>query len=297
MPPLTLVGLDWGSSNLRAFAFDADGSVISTRSSPHGAMTLSDANAFEHAFAEIAGDWLAASPQAMCLASGMVGARGAWIEAGYVDVNSDARELSGHVVRIRTRLGRDLFVVPGVKSAEPDVMRGEETQIVGADLDNGTIVLPGTHSKWACVKNGRIAAFRTALTGEMNALLREHSTVGKILSTPPMLEHRDAIARGVMRAQTNVDWLHQLFLFRSQVVTNAQNAAHVSSELSAWLIASEIAQMRAVGFDDTDLYLVASDSLAEWYQTVAAAFGMKCLVQSGAQCAARGLWRIARAVV
>jgi 2-dehydro-3-deoxygalactonokinase len=292
---LGLIGLDWGSSNVRAFAFNRQGEVIAARHSQLGAMKLAGNNAFEQAFDDLVGDWCAANSRTSCYAAGMVGARGAWIESGYVNADADAKTLRGNTVPIVTRSGFTVAVIPGLKSDEPDVMRGEETQVIGANVRDGVVVLPGTHSKWALVRNGRIASFKTALTGEMNALLREQSTIGKSLKTPPTLAHCAAIARGIERAKSHADWLHQLFLFRAHVVANVYDDAEVSSELSAWLIASEFVQMQALGFAKTHIHLIASDTLSDWYLTVATAFGVECLVQSGETCAARGLWAIANA--
>jgi 2-dehydro-3-deoxygalactonokinase len=300
---VVLIGLDWGSSNVRAFAFNRAGEVIAVRSSQLGAMKLASESAFRQAFDDLVGNWLLVYPRPRCFASGMVGARGAWIEAGYVDVNADANSnadtfakvLHANAVQLTTQAGHKINVIPGVKSDEPDVMRGEETQLVGAGVVNGVVVLPGTHSKWVRVSAGRIALLKTALTGEMNSLLREQSTIGKSLRTAPSLDRLDAIARGIQRAQSTVDWLHQLFLFRANVVANRHDEAEVSSELSAWLIASEFVQMRLLGFTDPVIHLVASESLSAWYCAVGKAFGVECQVQSGEICAARGLWTIANA--
>jgi 2-dehydro-3-deoxygalactonokinase len=293
--PIRIIGLDWGSSNLRAFAFGHDGAIVERRVSTRGAMKLASEGAFERTLDDIVGDWIDTNPTAELIASGMVGARGGWVEAGYAAVNSDAAELRARASTISLRCGRVLRVVPGVKSDEPDVMRGEETQIVGAGVEEGLIVLPGTHSKWVRVKAGRIAAFKSCFTGEMNALVREQSTIGKALSSPPSVAHEAAIERGVKRALETSDWLHQLFLFRARVVSGANDEAEVSSEFSAWLIASEFQQMRSGGFQDSRLTLIATEALAGWYGHVARVIGVECLLKSGDECAAKGLWRVAMA--
>jgi 2-dehydro-3-deoxygalactonokinase len=291
--PIQLIGLDWGSSNLRAFAFDGAGVPVERRVSNRGAMKLASPGAFERTLDDIAGDWIDANPHAKLIASGMVGARGGWVEAGYVGLNADADLLRASASTIPLRDGRALLVIPGVKSDEPDVMRGEETQIVGAAVDSGLVVLPGTHSKWVRVEAGRIAAFKTCFTGEMNALLREQSTIGKAISSPPSIDREAAIAQGIARAREATDWIHQLFLFRSRVVSGAIDEADASSELSAWLIASEFQQMRSVGFDETSVTIIADEALAAWYERVAAAFGVECLLKQGSECAANGLWQVA----
>jgi 2-dehydro-3-deoxygalactonokinase len=295
---LALIGLDWGSSNVRAFAFDVNGSgsVIETRTSDRGAMKLSGRDAFDEALAELVVDWVEANPGIPMIACGMVGARGAWVEAGYVGLNASAVEFRRNASHVRTMLGETLIVIPGVKSAEPDVMRGEETQVIGADIESGVIVLPGTHSKWVRVADGRVVDFKTCFTGELNALLREHSSVGKALRTSPSLDDGDAIERGITRARTTTDWLHQLFLFRSRIVADEASEAEASSELSAWLIASEFVQMLTSGFCASDeIHLIGSESLLAWYRRIGERVGVKCNALSGETCVAKGLWAIARA--
>jgi 2-dehydro-3-deoxygalactonokinase len=292
---LALIGLDWGSSNVRAFAFDRDGIVIETRTSDSGAMKLSGADAFEAALAELVVDWVEANRGTPLVACGMVGARGAWVEAGYVGLNTNAAELKLNVSHVQTMLGEKLIVIPGVKSSEPDVMRGEETQVIGAEMTSDIVVLPGTHSKWIRMQDARIADFKTCFTGEMHALLREASSIGKALSTRPSLDHREAIERGIARARATSDWLHQLFLFRSRVVTDNVSKEEASSELSAWLIASEFVQMRAHGFSSEEVALIGSESLLAWYRAVGEIVGVKCVERSGEICVARGLWKIANA--
>ncbi len=73
-------------------------------------------------------------------------------------------------------------IIPGLRCAgltgAPDVMRGEETQVLGwlaqhPDRQQGRHLVchPGTHAKWVVVEDGRIVRFVTAMTGEMFAVL------------------------------------------------------------------------------------------------------------------------------
>jgi len=197
-----LVGLDWGTSSLRAHRFGPDGSVVETRSRPWGIRSLPDGG-FAAALAEIAGDWLARQPAPPVVACGMVGSRQGWREAPYVECPADARALAAALVRCDTGAGpagSPLRIVPGVARAGdhharperlPDVMRGEETQVCGAlavapELaDDALVVLPGTHSKWCAVRDGRLASFQTFMTGELFAVLRDHSLLGAPLAAGP----------------------------------------------------------------------------------------------------------------
>jgi 2-dehydro-3-deoxygalactonokinase len=290
---IKLIGLDWGSTNVRAFAFDTDGGVIDRAHSASGAMTLSSAAAFDAALVQLVGAWQSCGKPAPMIACGMVGARGGWIEAGYCAINADARTLRCALKSVDTSIGAPLRIVPGLKSDAPDVTRGEETQIIGADVSDGVLVLPGTHSKWATVRSGKISSFATFFTGEMNALIRSHSTVGKAISVVPNIVHDEAILRGVSRATSSANWLNDLFGFRARVVTSTIGEEDASSEFSAWLIASEFVQARAIGFHTATIYVLASDSLLPWYQRIARAFNIEVKPINGDEAAARGLWRIA----
>jgi 2-dehydro-3-deoxygalactonokinase len=201
------VGLDWGTTNLRAFLLGADGSVIDQREKPWGILSLpaaATAGGFDRALEGVAGDWLDAHPHARLLASGMVGSAQGWLEAPYLDCPVSAADIAARLTPVATAFGRDLQLVPGIllnqPDALPDVIRGEETQVLGAlqilgaeaaattgptglaDTDTVCFVLPGTHSKWVLVKAARIEQFATYMTGELYATLRQHSILGRLMN-------------------------------------------------------------------------------------------------------------------
>lgn len=294
---IALIGLDWGSTHLRAFALDANGRVIKRAQSAHGAMTLSGGAAFDHALCNIVGDWCGEAPAAKLIASGMVGAINGWVEARYVDLGATPQTMAQRLVSVPTSLGRLLQIVPGVKSDAPDVMRGEETQIVGSGVPDGVIVLPGTHSKWARVERGALVDFTTYFSGELNALIRQHSAVGKIFDGAPSLLNANAVERGIARARANSgagQWLADLFSFRARVVTQTCSGAEASTEFSAWLVATEFMAASAKFPMTSHIHVIGDPALAAWYARIAEAFQMTCDVLNGEQCSARGLWEISR---
>ncbi|HEY9106641.1 MAG TPA: 2-dehydro-3-deoxygalactonokinase, partial [Roseateles sp.] len=180
-----LIALDWGSSRLRAFLLGASGTVLATRQSNDGAATLKGAEQYAGALAALVGDWRADHPGIKLLACGMVGSQYGWREAPYVRCPADAAALASQVLKLDDQLS----IIPGLvdDAAQPDVMRGEETQIVGAlalhpELaDDACLVLPGTHSKWARVRGGQVTGFATHMTGELFALLRQHSVLNRLM--------------------------------------------------------------------------------------------------------------------
>ena len=298
VPEITLIGLDWGSTNLRAYAFDAEGNVVDRRQSDAGALTLNSEAAFDAALVALVGDWAQTNAHARLIACGMVGARTGWREAPYVECGAGvglSKLLANNVVAVETSLGRPLTIVPGMKTSEPDVMRGEETQIVGSDVANGIVVCPGTHSKWVQLSGGQIDSFATFFTGEMHALIRDHSSVGKALTAAPDLNDGQAFHLGLSYARSGAaSWLHDLFVMRAAVVTGTKTPEQISTVLSGWLLGCEFAAALAMYPETQVISLLASDALVPWYQRAAEAFGVKVTVLNSVAATARGLWRIAR---
>lgn len=174
------IAVDWGTSNLRAWAMDPDGKALAMGESDAGMGRLKP-DQFEDALLALIGNWLDADRITDVLACGMVGARQGWMEADYRAVpctpaGRDALVVPGTDPRIR------VSILPGLMQEEPaDVMRGEETQIAGYLAGNpgfeGYLLLPGTHSKWVRIGGGEVVAFSTYMSGELFALLSRHSVL------------------------------------------------------------------------------------------------------------------------
>lgn len=288
---ICLVGLDWGSSHVRAYAFDAHGRVVAKRASAAGAMTLQSSHAFREALHELV-DHDEAWRDVPRIACGMVGARGAWVEAGYCSIGSDVGRIADQLVAIEIEDARPLWVIPGVASTAPDVMRGEETQLLGSGVSEGTVVLPGTHSKWAQMSAGSISSFTTYMTGEMNALIRGHSTVGRILTPSAQLSDA-AVDAGVAMVRSEQSWLSALFSFRARAVAQGIDAQILSDQFSAWLIAAEFMHALSANSNVNEVSIIGSAQLAEWYAAVASRFDVSIKQLDADQCVTVGLWRIA----
>lgn len=241
-----LIALDWGSTRLRAFLLGADGEVLETRQSNDGAATLHGADAYARALAALVGGWRTNHPQLKLLACGMVGSQYGWREAPYVRCPADAAALAGQVLKLDDALS----IIPGLvdDAAQPDVMRGEETQIVGALAlhpalaDEACLVLPGTHSKWARVSGGKVTSFATHMTGELFALLRQHSVLNRLMpadgSSPASPE---GFLKGVDAAREEGGLAHQLFAVRTLGLFKQLAAEQLPDYLSGLLIGHEIA--------------------------------------------------------
>jgi 2-dehydro-3-deoxygalactonokinase len=287
-----LIGLDWGTSNCRAFRIARDGAVLETRTAAQGILAVKDGN-FAAAFDSLAGDWLKAhrAPVLMC---GMIGSRQGWVEAPYVELPADAAQLAGSLARVPNF---NAAIVPGLASdalaGGRDVIRGEETQIVGA-LDpretDALFCLPGTHSKWVKVEGGRIVRFATFMTGEVYGVLRQHSILGRLMEGEAYDEA--GFAAGIERGRNAGGLLHQLFSVRTDGLFNAQPPAALSSYLSGLLIGHELrAAMQA--FPASRVVLVGTAALAERYRVALDREGRASVAVTGDAAAAKGLWRIA----
>ncbi|MGN6231796.1 MAG: 2-dehydro-3-deoxygalactonokinase [Trinickia sp.] len=303
-----LIGLDWGTTAMRAYLFDANGQVVDSRASSDGIMRLPQAGGFDAAFEAACGDWLALAPDLPVIAAGMVGSAQGWREAPYVETPADAGALVAGIVRVTTARGVCMHIVPGVieRSELPNVMRGEETQIVGALASDAiagsarTLVgLPGTHAKWAVVQGERIESFHTFMTGELYAALRDHTILGRTM-TEPAAPDTQAFLRGVTVAKHahRAGLLATIFSTRTLGLTGSLPADQQADYLSGLLIGHELAglaallEARGAQLATEAPRLIGSAALCERYRLALAEFG--CVRANVVEAAAEnGLWRIA----
>jgi 2-dehydro-3-deoxygalactonokinase len=296
MGSTALVAIDWGTSAARAYRVDADGRVQAHRTVPLGVKHVRDGR-FEAALAKLLGDWHAeTAPRIAC---GMIGSRQGWVEAPYVDCPASLTALADRIVQAPQNA---LTIVPGVSTRDaagiPDVMRGEETQLLGAVGPDERIlaVLPGTHSKWARVEHGRVVDFTTYMTGELYGVLIDHSMLGRLAGNEPGRFARDAFSRGVARGLGEGALSHDIFGARTLSLMGELRPEEVADWLSGLLVGRELRAARAwavrAGIDPSGVRVIGSDALAERYELAMADAGM--LAERGiADAAARGLWRIA----
>lgn len=308
-----LVALDWGTSSLRAYLLAADGSILDRRASPHGIQNLPAPGAagFEQAFAAIAGPWLAAHPALAVVAGGMVGSAQGWTEAPYVACPAGPADLAAAAAVATTADGRRILIAPGVLDAAatdaPDVMRGEEIQIAGALAADPSwspaarIVLPGTHSKWVEVVDGRIVSLKTFMTGEMFAILKQHSILGRLM--PPIADTATPEARAAtfaagVRAGYAADTAltHGLFAVRTLGLMKRLPNAVLEDYLSGLLIGHELdgALPATVTADTRPLILIGDEKLTRRYADALALIGAPVTATLD-NTAPAGLYRFARA--
>jgi 2-dehydro-3-deoxygalactonokinase len=287
-----MIGVDWGTSRLRAMLLDRDGAVLAVHEADAGILAVPD-GAFAEALHQALGALQAPAGLPVVL-SGMITSRQGWHELPYLDCPADAAALAGALRAVaEPGLGTLHFITGLVFTSPdgiPDVMRGEETQIIGqGDLAPGEgVVLPGTHSKWVVVEQGRIMRFKTFMTGELFAVLKNHSILGRLMAEGP--SNDDAFARGVAVGLEGTGLIGRLFSARTLPLTGRLAASHVADYLSGLLIGSEIAEAER----PERVVVIGSDALAGRYARAFAIAGL-AYRPGRPDAAARGQWAIAKA--
>lgn len=282
------IAVDWGTTRLRVFAMGPEG-LRASATSDQGMSGLSP-EAFEPALMQVISPWLGSGVTPV-LACGMVGSRQGWAEAPYRTVPCTPLE-AGQMVKVPSRDPRiAVYIAPGLKQVSPaDVMRGEETQIAGALAMNpsfdGAICLPGTHSKWCRISGHRVTGFQTFLTGEMFALLSEHSVLRHGFA-----EGWDEAAfdGGVSDAIAQPErLLTQLFRLRAEGLIAGLTGAAARSRLSGLLIGAELALAREWWLGQPVL-LIGAEALTSLYARTLAHHGVNAGCHSATECTISGL--------
>lgn len=300
-----LITLDWGTTSLRAYLQAEDGHVLDSRASPRGIMAL-DGAAFPDVLRATAGEWVQLHGPLPVLLSGMVGSRQGWVEARYVPCPASLAELGAGLTAVPDAphgFG-PVAIVPGLlldDDSAPDVIRGEEVEVFGAmarlGRDEGLFVLPGTHSKWVRVADGKIARFSTYMTGEVFGALKGHTILGRMMShegnaTP--VHSAEGFRRGV-EAGRGLDGggalLARLFSVRALGLTGRLSEADSADFLSGLLIGAEL--MHATHGHEP-FTLVANPALTERYVEAAALLALPHH-RAPAGCGPAGQLAVARA--
>lgn len=269
------VAVDWGTSRFRAHLIGAGGRRLDGVASDDGMASVAN-GAFEAVLTRMCGGWLAAHPGLPVLMAGMVGSRNGWREVPYVTCPAGLAEITAGMTSFDIAGGSRVHIVPGLvtEDAATDVMRGEETQILGCGFDDAVVVLPGTHSKWATVRGGRIESFRTYMTGEVFGLLTRQSVL-RLLNQPPSdaAAGRAAFASGLAAATADGGLLNRAFHARSNVLSGRLAPEGVEPYVSGLLIGSEIAEAMRLAPRDLPIVLVADGIVADNYRAAIAAAG------------------------
>ena len=282
------IAVDWGTSNLRAWAMGPHGPLAEAVSDDGMGKLTPDA--FEPALLRLIAPWLTA-PVTPVLACGMVGARQGWREAPYRAVPCTPVDAQG-ILHVPTNDPRLTFhVAPGLSQDRPaDVMRGEETQVAGVLAlhkgFDGVICHPGTHSKWVQVSAGEVVSFQTCMTGELFALLSTQSVLRH-----GMAEGWDdaAFDSGVADAlQSPEKFASRLFSLRAEFLLHGLTQAQARARLSGLLIGLELAGAKPYWLGQR-VILVGAPALAANYGRALAAQGLSPETLDATACTLAGL--------
>ena len=297
MDDVRLIAIDWGTSSARAYGLGQRGDIVTQRSAPLGVQRM-NGSSFAEALKVLCGGEV--PPGMPLIASGMIGSRQGWIEAPYCNCPTSFDAIAAALTSVP---GTALLVVPGLICSEgdgvPDVIRGEETQVFGAlsegIADRHAVVLPGTHSKWVVAGPEGVETFATFMTGELYAVLREHSILGRLALAGSDDAAFDRGVRHSLRRDAAV--MHDLFSARTLALTEALAPTGVADYLSGLLLGAEIAAARVwlarQKLERSTLTLLGDAELTTRYRHALALAEINSEI-GPADAAARGLWRIAR---
>jgi 2-dehydro-3-deoxygalactonokinase len=298
------VGGDWGTSHLRLFLCDAQGAVLDSRTGP-GAVDAS--GHFSDVFESLAAYWEESLGTLTTVLCGMVGSSIGWVQAPYVVCPAIPEQIADACVTLR---GGRVHIVPGLSCRNrfdaPDFMRGEETQILGVlqlapALRRGRrlLCLPGTHTKWALLEDGSVQEFLTAPTGELYAVVCEHSVlVGKHACIETRID-AESFKKGLasFNAFSHAQLLHRLFECRGRQLSGELGAP--AAYLSGLLIASDVhgaLRMLTNSIETRLVYVIGSSDLTQLYATALACHGYEAIQVEGAAASRAGLAQIHRRI-
>lgn len=290
--------VDWGTSSFRLWLLDRDGAVMAERRSDEGMLHCQSSG-----FAPVLEQHLAAAgapadlPVMIC---GMAGARQGWQEADYLDVPAQLDDLPRRATRI-PGVAREVCILPGIAQRHadaPDVIRGEETQLLGLPDHNGDarlFCLPGTHSKWVAVERGAVMRFCTFMTGELFALLSRHSILAHAMpddldAGEGLPRFRDGVAEGASAPEAVT---RRLFGLRASQLLGFSARADGAAYLSGLLIGIEIAGARAFHGAVASVALLAAGPLARRYGEALSLCGHAVERLDAGQATRRGLHQAA----
>jgi len=288
------VAVDWGTSNLRAWGIDASGEIVFSRSSPDGMSRLTR----EQYPSVLTGLLTEVHEPLDVLICGMAGARQGWLEAPYLDAPADLRTLSRGAVA--PDMPGDQFapsILPGVCQREvgaEDVMRGEETQLLGLSAlipgFSGLVIMPGTHSKWAMLDGTMLSRFSSAMTGEIFELLRLHSVLRHSLNGELEGEERDigfdaGLALGLDKPERLTA---TLFKVRAGALLSGRSPAWCAGFLSGLLIGAEVGGQRD-WIGSAEIPLIGSVGLCSLYKGALEKLGARARIIDATDATLAGL--------
>ncbi len=295
----TFVGINWGSTNFRAFLISSEGRAIDEYSAPAGVTAL-DRSGMAAMMDELASRWPRTGP---VYASGMIGSNVGWIEVPYAQAPAGRTDLAAAAVS--TQIGNvPAHIVPGITcrrsfDGAPDILRGEEIELLGLAalrVVDGWVALPGTHTKWVRLEGGRVLDFFTSMSGEIFDRLTAKGLLASIVAGEAT--DGEAFHAGVTAGRARQLSLGTLlFGARARVMRGLLAKSDAASYIRGLLIGSEIADALAVypTLVNGVVPLVGNGPLCALYASALRSVGVSSEpVESRAACV-RGFYALHRA--
>jgi 2-dehydro-3-deoxygalactonokinase len=298
---LRFIVADWGTTRFRGYLIENE-TILDEVSSQEGVSALKPGQ-HRDVFLRQCGRWLEAEPDAPVLLVGMVGSREGWVMAPYAACPAGPAEIANAMIPVDLGNERKAHIVPGLfcqpAPGASDVMRGEETLALGSGVENGIVCSPGTHPKWIEMKAGRIERFATYMTGEMYALLREHSMIGRPATEPEDPKGFDlgleaAARNNGERGDKRAGLLHLLFGARAAVVSGRMGTELLAPYLSGLLTGDEINGALSQFGKPASVTILAESPRADLYIHALARHGIATQVRAPQQALLAGLSKIVR---
>ncbi|VUS38429.1 2-dehydro-3-deoxygalactonokinase [Klebsiella huaxiensis] len=281
------IAVDWGSTQLRGWLI-RNGQCVETKQLPLGVTRL-NGQLPEEVFQQHLAPWR--GPEKLpVLMAGMIGSDAGWQSVPYLPcpaaIDAPGQQLFA--------VAEGVWIIPGLKieqAGEYNVMRGEETQLLGAWqlAPAECYVMPGTHCKWVQAERGVVRHFATAMTGELHHLLMTQSLLGKGLTA--QLPDDAAFELGLEKGLAQPSLISELFVTRAARVLGALAATSVSDYLSGLLIGAEVATL-GQRYRTSTVTLVGDPALNARYRRAMMACGMTVNSCSGDEALLSGMARI-----
>lgn len=275
---LALIGCEWNGSHIRAWAFDAEGEILSAFHAREECGPAPGVWAKRLGFHLT--EWLGAVPEVPVIGCGAMAAH-----APLLSGPLQLAHLAGHI----TEHG-GLHLVPWIAQAAPaDLTCGAETLLFGLGDDAaGAICLAGQHTRHCTVEHGRLTRFCTEITAELRDLLLSHGSLALDAATPQAFDM--AVFRDWLERALDAGRAAPVFSVEAAIRQGQLTAQNKAAALAGLMIGADV----AAHYDPGDeVLLVADGPLLEAYGLALETLGADVEEASAIEALQDGLFELA----
>ncbi|MGB1402813.1 MAG: 2-dehydro-3-deoxygalactonokinase [Porticoccaceae bacterium] len=295
---------DWGSTHLRLWLVDQATGMVHDHCTGPGISLLTDGSAdIAATFFQLTESWRKQFFVQQALLCGVVGSNIGWLTTDYIScpISLLNDRLAPKKVPQSNDQTINIQLVPGLKCLRenhiPDSMRGEETQLIGALLTDPAlsqgeqlVCLPGTHSKWVWLNQGSVGEFITGLSGELFAVLEQHSVLLSQSDVPDYNHCPEHFALGIERTESGSNLIQLLFETRSRQLSGQLSASAARAFLSGLIIGSDIRGiMQRSNTQHSEIAFIGKPELCNHYQSACQQLGYNGRIIDGEKLVLAGL--------